>query len=458
MEKQKLARSIISVTNVSNFMLFHSVKVIREFLALKIYYRQHNKADFSYQEFGQRIRKSFERLGPVYIKLGQMLSMRPDFLPKEICIELEDLLDSAPQLSYKDIKQTINNLPFEVEAKPIASASLSQVHKGVLDSGEKVAIKILRPNIKKTIKKDIKFLRNSVYLFHYFLPIKKAKDDIIRLIDELESWLDQELDYRLEAEHMMAMSKELSDVPQVQVPMVYKDLSSESVLVMEYIDGYSVIDLIRLRRINKLPKLSFSLETLVKNLVDYIGIDSLNRAHFHADMHPANIIVQKDGTIYLLDFGLVKFFDIQTRKNIAIFMLGATLASPELIILAGKRMAKFGEDYDEQKVLRVLSEICENYKDAPASKVSNGQFLVSIIDICLKNEVEFPWLLTLYTRSALHLDGITLNLHPEFIFSNHSKNRFLKIYSDFVIKEVVSIPSVVEKIEKFLATMAKKEI
>ena len=126
-------------------------------------------------------------------------------------------------------------------------------------------------------------------------------------------------------------------------------------------------------------------------------------------------------------------------------MLGMTMSSPELIISASRKLATFSPEYDENKVYPLLSEACDAYKNSPASQMSNSQLLMKVFNIGMKNGITFPWNLILYTRSAMHLDGMVLNLCPDFVFSEYSRQKFLEMYGEMMIKDILSLPHIVEK-------------
>ena len=413
------------------------------------------------KKIGQRLRLACERLGATYIKLGQMLSMRPDFIPAAYCIELEDLLDSAPTIPVRQIKKVIvqelgrpiNQIFKNFCDKPLAAASLSQVHRATLFSGKKVVVKVLRPGVKKLIRQDIRCLKLFAHLVgNILLGGQKNSLDLVRT---LQSWLDRETNYKEELNNILIMAAELKDVKKVMVPKVYQDLSGENVLVMEYVNGRSMLEIIRLKRRLAEPDFPYPLQELMENLIEEMGINSLKRAHFHADLHPANVLIKPNGIIYLLDFGLIQYFDKRVRKNVALFMLGMALASPELIISASKKLATFSPQYNEERVFSALNEACDAYRDAAAAQMSNGQLLIKIFSIGMTNGITFPWNLILYTRSAMHLDGMILNLCPDFVFSNYSRQKFLRVYSEIIFKEIISLPAIIERADDIIEALRK---
>ena len=191
-----------------------------------------------------RLRRTLERLGPTFIKFGQVLSVRPDLVPKEFAKELEKLQDKVPEFSFNEAKaiiekefgKGIEQLFLHFEKKPIASASISQVHKASLKNGEKVAVKVQRPDVKHIMETDIeimlyfaKLLEKQVEKIRMFNPI--------RIVNEFKEWTEKELDFRLEARNAKRFEQNFKKSKTVHIPKVYDELTSEKVLTLEFIDG-----------------------------------------------------------------------------------------------------------------------------------------------------------------------------------------------------------------------------
>lgn len=445
-------------------MLRRLLVISKETISLAIFYYSTPRDKRGTEIVGKRLRIACERLGATFIKLGQILSMRPDFIPLAYCIELESLLDSVPAIPVSEVKKVIvgelgkpiEQIFKEFEDKPLAAASLSQIHQATLYSGEQVVVKVLRPGVKRLIRLDIKCLRSFVKIFGKFLPI--GKNQAKELLKMLGVWLESETNYEIESNNMSIMSHEYIDSTNVCIPLVFKEYSTKEVLVMEYIKGYTMLELIRIKRKGQTNKLPFCIQTVLERLIEEVGIKGLLHPHYHADLHPANVIIGLDGKIYLIDFGLIQYFDERTRKNNALLMLGVAYASPELILFSCKKLGAFPLNYDERKIFATLSEICDKYKNRAAKEMSTSRLFMAIVNMGMEYEVVFPWSLILYTRSATHLDGMVLNLSPDFVFSNYARGKFLNIYKDIALREIVSIPNFIEKLDQLVEVIKRFSI
>ena len=266
----------------------------------------------------RRIRMALEELGPSFIKLGQLMSTRADIFPSEYISEFKKLQDMVPPVSFEEVKTVMERelkRPLletfaEFDEKPIAAASVGQVHMAKLPSGEKVAVKIIRPGIERRIKEDLRLM--------YFLAAKVEKAlEIGRVIGatnivrEFERNIMRELDMKIEAGSIEKFAKNFKDVKEIYIPAVHWDYTTRSVLVMEHIDGIKMDQVEEIRAAGIDPK-----------EVAMIGLRSFSRqlmlyGFFHADPHPGNTIVMYDGRVSLVDFGITGCLDEETMRQIA---------------------------------------------------------------------------------------------------------------------------------------------
>ena len=203
----------------------------------------------------KRLRLTLERLGPTFIKFGQVLSVRPDLIPKSYIKELEKLQDSVPPFSYDIVKQQIrkelgkdaNEIFSSFEKKPLASASISQVHKGMLKNGKKVAIKIQRPDVKKIMETDIEIMFYVAKLLESRVP-KIRKFSPVQIIHEFSKWTEKELDFKREAINAKRFARNFANDTTIKIPEVYDELTTEKILVMEFIEGIDLHDIKQLKK------------------------------------------------------------------------------------------------------------------------------------------------------------------------------------------------------------------
>lgn len=438
-------------------MIVRFILITGKALRLLGFWLQKRKQSNFHTLFAVHIRQSLESLGPTFIKLGQMLSMRPDYIPHAYCKELEQLLDSAPTIPASAIRRrietelgkSIHNLFQKFENTPIASASLSQVHKAVLWDDTVVAVKILRPNLEKIIRADTKLLRIILPLVaKYFGSISKSY--WVRLVDQLTTWLLEEIDYAIELRNTEIMQKEMCDGDTVCIPNIHHEFCSKHVLTMDYIDGWSLNDLIRLKEQDALPEFSFDLQERIAYLGDRMFIANLGNGFCHGDFHPANIILTPDGKIYVIDFGLIQYIDVRIRNLLTLFLIGVTFGDPELILKTAHKLGEYPDDFDEKKVFMRVSELCSEYVDAPTDVMSNGQFLIRIMNIYLEAGGQLPWSIILYARTTLGFDGIILKLCPDYIFTKHSRALFVQRYIQNMMQTHCNVPKCISIIDDFI--------
>lgn len=253
----------------------------------------------------EKLRNILEDLGPTYIKIGQIMSMRSDMLPQSYCDELMKLRTAVKPMPYGEVKgiiesefnHSIKELFKEFDVTPLGSASIAQVHKALLNNGKKVVVKVQRSKIHETMAQDIIMMRRAVKL----LTVIKVADDVINfnsIIDELWATSQQEMDFLQEAAHLNEFADLNRTVGYVSCPFVETTLMTSKVLVMEYIDG------IPIDKVEKLSESGYDMNKLGMNLAENYTKQILDDGFFHADPHPGNIWI-RDGKIIWLDLGMV---------------------------------------------------------------------------------------------------------------------------------------------------------
>ena len=316
------------------------LNAIPVFLKLSYYVFNGGKSTEKLTKFGIKFRIFFEKAGGVYVKFGQILSLRKDFIPIEICNELRKLLDQVPpfesEISVKtiedELKCKIEDIFSSFDKQPFAAASLGQVHKGTLKiNGEKVVIKVLRPNINLQVKEDVKIIK-LVTKFADLIPFFRIK--LSPLAKEFESWLSEEIDYLNEARNMKEFEEFETDtlpifnVPsKINLPKIYTQYTTSKVIVMEFIDGVSVNKLIEIcsnKESSEYKELIEGKQWDIRDINRRINIMQIKTVFvdgfFNADPHPSNIIITDDKKVYYIDFGLVGKLDDRTRVIVFRFL------------------------------------------------------------------------------------------------------------------------------------------
>ena len=362
-----------------------------------------------------RLRKTFERLGPTFIKFGQVLSVRPDLVPKEYSKELEKLQDSVPEFSFNDAKSIIekdfgknlDKLFLHFEKKPIASASISQVHKAVLKTGEKVAVKVQRPNVKHMTETDIEIMLYIANLLDKHAE-KIKRFDPARIVNEFKEWTEKELDFRLEARNAKRFEQNFKGSKTVHIPKVYDELTSERVLTLEFIDG------VELHNIKEIKKRKINFDEIIKNSFDAIMTQVFVHGIFHADPHPGNIIIMRNNSVAFVDFGIVGYFD-EKLKNKCIDLLYGIVEQDEGIVTDTLiSLGMESEDVDYEQLKSDIGILIQPLQGSSIKDIKVSRVLEEIIDIALRNKLKIPASFVLFGKTIITLEGVSLEYDPNF--------------------------------------------
>src|SRR3989338_5457975 len=273
----------------------------------------------------EKLRRTLERLGPTFIKLGQMLSVRPDLLPRPYIKELEKLQDEVKPFPFEQAKSTIEkelgkplyDIFRTFDKKPIASASISQVHKAILKTGEKVAVKIQRQNITKQMLADIDIMRLLARMLQKHFPNVRAYRPE-QVVQEFETWTKKELNFLTEASNAIRFKGNFTNSQTVHIPTVFTEYTTEKILVTEFIDG------IELHHVDELKKKGIDVGKALENGFNAVLKQVFEDGLFHADPHTGNILVLQDASVAFVDFGIVGHFD-DKLKGLAVDMLSGVL-------------------------------------------------------------------------------------------------------------------------------------
>ena len=362
-----------------------------------------------------RLRRIFEKLGPTFIKLGQVLSVRPDLIPKEYSKELEKLQDSVASFSFdevrgiieKDFGKKIEQLFHEFDGKPIASASISQVHRATLKTGEKVAVKVQRPNVKRIMETDIEIMFYLADLLEkHFENIKRYKP--AKIINEFKEWTKKELDFRIEARNAKRFYQNFKGSKTVYIPKVYDELTSERVLTLEYIDG---IELHNLKAVQK-EKIDFN--KIIKNGFEAIMTQVFVHGIFHADPHPGNLIIRKNNSIAFVDFGIVGYFDERLKNKSIDLLYGIVSQDEELVMDTLVSMGLESDSIDYEELKADIGFIIQPLQHSSIKDIKISRVLEDVLDIALKHKLKVPASFVLFGKTIITLEGLALEYDPNF--------------------------------------------
>ncbi len=356
----------------------------------------------------ERMRLILEELGPSFIKLGQLLSTRADLLPPEYIEELKKLQDRVPPEKFETIERTLRQelkrpvfeLFRDLVREPIGSASVAQVHRATLPSGEEVAVKIVRPGIRKRIREDIRLM--------YFLADKLQKVSgmaralqLSDVVAEFEQTIYKELDMFVEAGSIDKFAANFASVDEVHIPSVYWNLTTKSILTMEFIDGIKMdqVDQIVAHGIDPGEIALIGLRSFSRQLMEF--------GFFHADPHPGNTIVMYDGRVGLVDFGITGYLDEKTMLQIAGIFYGYSEHNYELVIDALKDLRILEEDrIDMDAFTRDLIEMSEQFYGRALSNVTIKDVYEQVILLILRYQIRMPRNLLLLLKTFVQAEAL----------------------------------------------------
>ncbi|MEM9220366.1 MAG: AarF/ABC1/UbiB kinase family protein [Cyanobacteria bacterium P01_F01_bin.150] len=361
-----------------------------------------------------QIREIVTRLGPAYIKVGQALSTRPDLLPAVYLDEFTRLQDQIPpfsnKLAFQFIKEELGQAPDQIYAelseKPIAAASLGQVYKGRLKTGETVAVKVQRPDLADQIALDIYILRNLAELAQSL--IKQNRSDLVAIMDEFGERIFEEMDYINEGQNAERFAKLYGHLQDIYVPTIYWQYTNRRVLTMEWIDG------IKLTEPNRIKEQGGNAEYLVEMGVQCSLRQLLEHGFFHADPHPGNLLATPDGKLAYLDFGMMS--QVKAKQRYGLLEAVVHLVNRDFDSLAQDyiKLEFLTSDVDLTPIIPAFASV---FGDALGSSVASLNFK-SITDQLSDLMYEYPFKVPAYyaliIRSLVTLEGIAIKVDPEF--------------------------------------------
>ena len=367
-----------------------------------------------------RLRMTFEELGPIFIKFGQMLSTRADIFKKDYIEELSKLQDSAPPFPWEEaeeiLRKEFEREPGEVfesiEKVPIASASLGQVHEAVLKGDQRVVVKIQRPDVIRKIEQDIRLMKHLTKFLVRNNPDWESYN-LPSLIDEFERSIHREVDYRFEGRYADRFRKNFEDDRTVHVPKILWEYSTEKVLTLEYVDGVNLKFLITegKKRRNKI---------IAERIVDSYLKQIFEHQFFHADPHPSNIFVLGNNTICYLDFGMMKHLSRDFSKELSDILMSIFIDDIHGLVKSLQTSNILGPNVDKEKLIKDLEDLYAIYYESPA-QANIGRGLERMLQIFAKYKMRVPEDYTMLIRSFIILEGTVKQLYPKLDMVDYVK-------------------------------------
>lgn len=390
-----------------------------------------------YEQTPDELVEDLKKMGPTYIKLGQLLSTRPDLLPDRYLLALASLQDDLPPISYEEVQEIVENeignkisKAFNYfEEEPLASASIGQVHKAELRSGKTVAIKVQRPGIRKKFLNDLNTLEEMAELAVKHTQVGKQYG-FSDVLSELKRIMLQELDYLREANNLVTLGTNLKEYRRLIVPQPVADYTTSRVLTMEYVKGTKITS------INPLKKTEHDYAPLVDELVEAYLKQIVSDGFVHADPHPGNIHLLENEKIALIDLGMVAKFSRKMQDHLLRLLLGLSKNDGEEIANILLYMSEKQEDASEKEFRRQISIMVEDSKNSTAQDMQTGKLLIQMNRSAAKNGIHLPVDVNILGKVLLNMDQIIAFLAPEYNLREAVKRYMTKLMQNKMISEL----------------------
>lgn len=366
----------------------------------------------------KRIRLALQELGPVFVKLGQMLSTRRDLLPDDIGDELALLQDRVAPFSSADAREAIHmalGVPVEFlferfDDTPIASASVAQVHGVVLQTGESAVAKILRPGIAETISRDVSLMYSLANLAERILPDGKRLRPR-EVVSEYERTIHDELDLVREASNAVVLRSNFTDSSTLYIPAIHWDYTRKGVMVQERIDGISIRD------VKAMQDIGMDMKKLAEHGVEIFYTQVFKHNFFHADMHPGNIFVSRDNPDHpqyiAVDFGIVGSLTDEDQRYIGENLLAFFQRDYRRVAQLHIDSGWVPRDTRVAELEAGIRAVCDPIFEKPLSEISFGEVLVQLFHVARRFEMEVQPQLVLLQKTLLNIEGLGRDLYPD---------------------------------------------
>jgi ubiquinone biosynthesis protein len=379
----------------------------------------------------ERVRMAIEELGPTFIKIAQILSNRPDLIPNDLILEFEKLQNEVAPTPFpilkarveKEMGKPLEEMFASFDEKPIGSASIGVVHRATLLTGEDVVVKVRRPNVARIMHEDLEILKYVVSKADKYLE-EQGMPNASDAVSAFESSMLKELDYKNEGKNIENFRNFYKDYKNFYVPKAYRKISTEKVLVIEFVSGCKITDVKQIR------KWGLSPEKIAELGMDVYLMQIFEFGYFHSDPHPGNILVTPEGTLILIDFGMLGKLMKQDKFAFANVMIAMGREDAQSMARNLKKLS-IEDDIDDMKLLENdLNEIIDEYANVSVEDSSIEDMINDLQGVMYKYKMRVPGGVFLIFRALAVLEGIGKIMHPQFNIS-----QFVKPYGVKMIKE-----------------------
>ncbi|MFO7646434.1 MAG: AarF/UbiB family protein [Desulfosarcina sp.] len=369
-----------------------------------------------------RVRMALEELGPTYIKMGQILSTRPDLVPVDFIRELSRLQDTVPPFSFSDVcriiqqetGRSVEELFAQVDAKPLASASIGQVHRARLKDGDEVAVKIQRPGIRKIVEVDLEIMLHLATLAERHIE-ELTHHRPVKIVEEFARSIEKEMDYTLEATSMERVARSFLHDETIYIPKVYREITTQRVLTAELVDGTKI------SRLDQLDQNGFDRKLITRRGADILLTQIFQHGFFHADPHPGNLFVLPNNVICLIDFGMMGSVDRQTRE-IFVELVDAVVRRDEprttQVLL---KLTLWDQEPDLRLLGKDVADFMGEHLYKPLKEIEVGKLLHDMLELATQHRLRIPPEIFLMLKAISTVEGLALTLDPDFDMVTHSE-------------------------------------
>ncbi|RLG80917.1 MAG: ubiquinone biosynthesis protein UbiB [Thermoprotei archaeon] len=376
----------------------------------------------------ERMRLAAEALGPTFVKMGQILSMRPEIIHPDIAIELQKLQDEVAPIPFEEIKSVIRNelkeepekVFAEIIEEPLAAASIAQVHRAKLHSGKSVVLKVQRPDIKAIIDVDMEILADLARILSKHSQGLIAQNPVA-IVNEFDRSIHRELDFLQEGRSIQRFGRMFADDSTVFIPAFYPELSSPRLLVMDYMDG------IKASNLAEIADAGLDRIVIAKRGARLILRQIFEFGFFHADPHPGNIMVLDENIIAPLDYGMVGHLDEPAIDELGNVLIGVIRKDVRRILRSFEQLG-ISHGYESSSSLYVdMEDFINRYYEIPLQQLQVSTLLSEIFDIVQKHHLTIPPNLSLMLKALVTVEGLGRTLYPEFDFVSEVRPYLKKV-------------------------------
>ncbi|MBI5774262.1 MAG: AarF/ABC1/UbiB kinase family protein [Verrucomicrobia bacterium] len=369
----------------------------------------------------ERLRRACEELGPTFVKLGQILSTRPNLLPPAFTEELAKLQDQVAPIPFSEVRKVLEaelQCPLEevfasVDEQPLAAASIAQVHRARLRNGADAVVKVQRPGIRHIVEVDLEIMRHLAELMEKHLEGWRVHRPA-EVVAEISRVLEKELDFTVEAAHMERFARQFAGEPMVCVPKVFHDFTTRQVLTMEYVDG------IKASCVEELDAAQLDRREVARRIADLVIRQVFVHGFFHADPHPGNIHILPGQVICFLDFGMMGYLNQRGREDFADLVWGITRRNEIVVAAALLKLSAAPPESNPQGLEADVAEFMHQHFYRPLKELEFGKLVTQLVQLAAKYHLRTPPDFFIMLKAVSAMEGLVRRLHPDYDVVGHA--------------------------------------